>query len=164
MMDSEAYTFVTTTSHHQVWDDYVDVNSGQGYNLDTYLQAALRRQYPELALTVTIASNGMFLLHSPSILHPTNLTSPPISQSPRLRLRRPRNRDPRHSRRIRPPHALFPPTSLARRSPHIREISLQMGRRVLHRLYRAYRLGFHAIHTQRTIGRGDGNVGKWEDG
>ena len=60
MLDSEAYTFVTTTSHHQVWDDYVDVNSGQGYNLNTYLQAALRRQYPELALTVTIASNGMF--------------------------------------------------------------------------------------------------------
>ncbi|KAK3174448.1 hypothetical protein OEA41_001694 [Lepraria neglecta] len=57
MLDSEAYTLVTTTSHHQVWEDYVDINSGQGYNLNTYLQAALRRQYPELALTVTVATN-----------------------------------------------------------------------------------------------------------
>ncbi|KAL2038934.1 hypothetical protein N7G274_008274 [Stereocaulon virgatum] len=57
MIDSEAYTLVTTTSHHQVWDDYVDVNSGKGYNLNTYLQAALRRQYPELCLTVTLANN-----------------------------------------------------------------------------------------------------------
>ncbi|KAL8833166.1 MAG: hypothetical protein Q9170_004447 [Blastenia crenularia] len=57
MLSSEAYTLVTTTSQHQTYDDYVDVKSGKGYDLNIYLQAALRRQYPELALTVTTARN-----------------------------------------------------------------------------------------------------------
>lgn len=61
-MDSEAYMLVTTTNHHQNFEDYVDANSGKAYNLDVSLQAALRRQYPELALTVTVASNGIFVL------------------------------------------------------------------------------------------------------
>ena len=65
MSDSEAYTLITTTSRHQNFDDYVDANSGKAYNINVYLQAALRRQYPELALTVTIAQNGMSLFSSP---------------------------------------------------------------------------------------------------
>jgi hypothetical protein len=71
-MDSEAYMLVTTTSHHQNYEDYVDANSGKAYNLNVYLQAALRCQYPELALTVTLASDGIFLL---SLLPPSTLTS-----------------------------------------------------------------------------------------
>ena len=62
MHNSEAYTLVTTASQHQTFDDYVDVKSGKSYDLNVYLQAALRRQYPELALTVSPASNGICLL------------------------------------------------------------------------------------------------------
>ncbi|KAI4171535.1 MAG: hypothetical protein LQ346_008733 [Caloplaca aetnensis] len=62
MLNSEAYTLVTTASQHQTYEDYVNVNSGRVYNLNVYLQAALRRQYPELALTVALDANGMFLL------------------------------------------------------------------------------------------------------
>lgn len=65
MLDTEAYTLVTATSHHQGFDDYVDINSGKGYDLNLSLQAALRRQYPELALTATVANNGTFLLFAP---------------------------------------------------------------------------------------------------
>jgi len=65
-MDSEAYMLVTTTSHHQNYEDYVDANSGKAYNLN------VRCQYPELALTVTLASDGIFLL---SLLPPSTLTS-----------------------------------------------------------------------------------------
>ncbi|KAL8654446.1 MAG: hypothetical protein Q9226_003434 [Calogaya cf. arnoldii] len=58
ILDSEAYTLVTTSSsHHQNVDDYVDVKSGKDCDLNVYLQAALRRQYPELALTSTVARN-----------------------------------------------------------------------------------------------------------
>ena len=60
MLDSEAYTLVTTSSRHQNYDDYVDAKSGKAYDLNVYLQAALRHQYPELALTVTVDRNGMF--------------------------------------------------------------------------------------------------------
>ena len=58
-MDSEAYMLVTTASQHQNYEDYAEVKSGKSYDLNVYLQAALRRQYPELALTVTLASNGI---------------------------------------------------------------------------------------------------------
>lgn len=71
-MDSEAYTLVTTPSHHQNFEDYVDLNSGKGYDLDVYMQVALRRQYPELALTVTVAQNGIFVL---CLLPPSTLNS-----------------------------------------------------------------------------------------
>ncbi|CAF9929266.1 MAG: hypothetical protein HETSPECPRED_007326 [Heterodermia speciosa] len=60
-MDSEAYMLVTNSSHHQNYEDYVEVNSGRSYDLNVYLQAALRRQYPELALTVTLTSNVSLL-------------------------------------------------------------------------------------------------------
>ncbi|KAL8787911.1 MAG: hypothetical protein Q9213_001938 [Squamulea squamosa] len=61
MLDSEAYTLVTTSSHHQSIDDYIEAKSGKDYDLNVYLQAALRRQYPELALTVTVAHNASLL-------------------------------------------------------------------------------------------------------
>ncbi|KAL8792193.1 MAG: hypothetical protein Q9195_005215 [Heterodermia aff. obscurata] len=60
-MDSEAYMLVTTPSHHQNYEDYVEAKSGRSYDLNVYLQAALRRQYPELALTVTLTSNVSLL-------------------------------------------------------------------------------------------------------
>lgn len=65
MLESEAYTLVTTSSQHQNYDDYVDVKSAKSYDLNVYLQAALRRQYPQLALTATVDHDGMFL--SPTI-------------------------------------------------------------------------------------------------
>lgn len=64
-MDSEAYTLITISSHHQNYEDYVDVKSGKSYDLNVYLQAALRRQYPELALTVTVDRNGISFLSLP---------------------------------------------------------------------------------------------------
>lgn len=79
MKNSEAYTLVTTTSQHQNFDDYVDANSGKGYDLNVYLQAALRRQYPELALTVTVVNNGMLLLPLP--LSPSHQRDVPANPS-----------------------------------------------------------------------------------
>ncbi|KAL8673922.1 MAG: hypothetical protein Q9168_001669 [Polycauliona sp. 1 TL-2023] len=61
MLDSEAYTLVTTSSHHQNFDDYTAVKSGKTYDLNVYLEVALRRQYPELALTNTVAGNAPLL-------------------------------------------------------------------------------------------------------
>lgn len=58
MSDSEPFALITTSSHRKVFDDYEELNSGHGYDADTSLQAALRRQYPDLALTVTVTSNG----------------------------------------------------------------------------------------------------------
>ena len=57
MSDSE-YTLVTSSSHHKLSDDWIDINGAVGFNPDIALQAALRRQNPDLALTVTISSNG----------------------------------------------------------------------------------------------------------
>lgn len=61
MSESEPFTLVSTSSQHRVFDDYLDINSGKVYNPHTYLEGALRRQYPELALTVTVSNNGMSL-------------------------------------------------------------------------------------------------------
>lgn len=58
MSDSGEFQLVTTSSHHKIFDDYEKVNSGHAYDPDTTLQAALRREYPGLALTVTSAGNG----------------------------------------------------------------------------------------------------------
>lgn len=57
MSDSEAFTLVSS-SWHKVYDDYEGIGSGHYADVDTSLQKALRQQYPELALTVTIAGNG----------------------------------------------------------------------------------------------------------
>jgi len=58
MSDSGEYQLVTTSSHHKIFDDYEEVNSGHAYDPDTTLQAAFRRQYPGLALTVAGVGNG----------------------------------------------------------------------------------------------------------
>lgn len=59
MSVSETFELVTTSiSHHRVYDDYERLNDGHDPDLDTSLQKALRQQYPELALTVTVAGNG----------------------------------------------------------------------------------------------------------
>lgn len=58
MSDSGDFQLVTTSSHHKIFDDYEELNSGHGYDADTTIQAALRRQYPGLALTVVSRSNG----------------------------------------------------------------------------------------------------------
>ena len=61
MSEAEAFTLVTTSSHHKIYDDYEEIGSGRYADLDTTLQKALRQQYPGLALTVTIAGNGLSL-------------------------------------------------------------------------------------------------------
>ncbi|KAL8843962.1 MAG: hypothetical protein Q9176_001657 [Flavoplaca citrina] len=57
MLDSEPYALVTSSSDHRNFDDYVAVKSGKSSDLNVYLEAALRRQYPELALTSTVEGN-----------------------------------------------------------------------------------------------------------
>ena len=59
MAASETFELVTSsTINHRIYDDYEQLNDGHYQDLDTSLQKALRQQYPELALTVTIAGNG----------------------------------------------------------------------------------------------------------
>lgn len=58
MSDSEAYTIVTSSSNHNVFEDWEAINGAVGFNADTSFQAALRRQNPGLALTVTTSDNG----------------------------------------------------------------------------------------------------------
>lgn len=60
MSDSEAFTLVTASNKHRIYDDYEEVSSGHFASLDTTLQKALRQQYPELSLTVTLAVNPAF--------------------------------------------------------------------------------------------------------
>ncbi|KAG8528902.1 uncharacterized protein KY384_006591 [Bacidia gigantensis] len=55
--DGDGFTLIDTDSLHQVLDDYEDVYSGRIGDPDTYLQRALRKQYPELSLTVTFTNN-----------------------------------------------------------------------------------------------------------
>ena len=50
---ADDYQLVTTTSHHKIHDDYEEIYSGHLGDPNTSLQAAFRRQYPELNLTVT---------------------------------------------------------------------------------------------------------------
>lgn len=60
MSDSEQFTVVTSSasSHRKVFEDWEAINGAVGFNPDTSLQAALHRQYPDLALTVTTNGNG----------------------------------------------------------------------------------------------------------
>ena len=59
MSDSEPFQLVTTSSRHKIFDDYEELHSAHGFDQDTSLQKALRGLYPELALTVASAGNGM---------------------------------------------------------------------------------------------------------
>ncbi len=61
MSEHEAFTLVTSSSHHKLYDDYEELYSGHAYEGLTFIIAALRRQYPELCLTVTSA-------YSPALL------------------------------------------------------------------------------------------------
>lgn len=62
MRDSEQFTLVTSFSHPKViHDEWVAINGANGFDPDTALQAAFRRLYPKMALTVTIGSNGTYV-------------------------------------------------------------------------------------------------------
>ena len=54
----EDFTLVNATSHRKVFDDYEELFSAHLANPDTSIRAALRRQYPELNITVTSPYNG----------------------------------------------------------------------------------------------------------
>ena len=62
MSDTEPFTVVTSSasSHRKVFEDWEAINDAVGFNPDTSLQAALYRQYPDLALTVTTNANGTY--------------------------------------------------------------------------------------------------------
>ena len=53
----EDFTLVCTSSNHNVYGDYEDITSGKLASLHTSLLAALRREYPDLCVTVTLAGN-----------------------------------------------------------------------------------------------------------
>lgn len=61
MSDSEGFTIVTSSSDHKVFSDWEAINGATGFNPDTALQAAIRRQNPGLALTVTTNGNVALL-------------------------------------------------------------------------------------------------------
>ena len=54
-MGVEDYQLVSTSGRHKVHDDYEKLFDTHLSDPDTFIQAALRRQYPELNLTVTSA-------------------------------------------------------------------------------------------------------------
>lgn len=53
MSEQEAFTLVTRSSHSKLYDDYEELYSAHAYEGLTSIIAAIRRQYPELCLTVT---------------------------------------------------------------------------------------------------------------
>lgn len=57
MSDIEAFTLITAGSHSKAYNDYEELKSAHTYDLNTSVQAFLRRQYPELNLTVALESN-----------------------------------------------------------------------------------------------------------
>lgn len=61
MADKDAFTLVNEASHHKVFDDYEELSSGHLTDPQTYFTAVFRRQYPELAVTCTSASNPALL-------------------------------------------------------------------------------------------------------
>ena len=64
MSESEAFTLVTSSSHRKAYDDYEDVKSAHAYELNTSIQAALKRHYPDLNLTVLPDSNAPLLRYA----------------------------------------------------------------------------------------------------
>ncbi|KAL8918452.1 MAG: hypothetical protein Q9208_007358 [Pyrenodesmia sp. 3 TL-2023] len=55
MADKDAFTLINETSHHKLYNDYNELNSGHILDPQAFLTAAFRRQYPELAVTCTSA-------------------------------------------------------------------------------------------------------------
>lgn len=61
MADKDAFTLVNEASHHKIYDDYDTLSSGHLADPQTFLTAAFRREYPELAVTCTSARNPALL-------------------------------------------------------------------------------------------------------
>ena len=59
---SEDFTVVHSWKDAHIYDAYKKIFSAELADPDTSLQAALRRQYPDLCLTVTSAGNGISCL------------------------------------------------------------------------------------------------------
>ena len=53
------FTLVDVNSRPHLYDEYKKLFGGQVADPDVSIQAALRRQYPELSLTVTSPGNGI---------------------------------------------------------------------------------------------------------
>lgn len=58
MADSESYTFISSSSRPKAFDDWEAINGSTVFNPSTSFEAALRRHYHDLAVTVTTAGNG----------------------------------------------------------------------------------------------------------
>lgn len=56
---SNDFTLVDVSSKPHLYDDYKKLYGAQLGDPDVSIQAALRRQYPELSLTVTAPGNGI---------------------------------------------------------------------------------------------------------
>lgn len=61
MADKDAFTLVNEASHPKIYDDYDTLSSGHLADPQTFLTAAFRREYPELAVTCTTARNPALL-------------------------------------------------------------------------------------------------------
>ena len=57
MSGIDDFTLVATSSQHKLYDDFEEISSAKLASLHTSLLAALRREYPELCITVSLASN-----------------------------------------------------------------------------------------------------------
>jgi len=47
MSTVDDFTLVSTSSHHKLYDDFEEINSGKLAGLHTSILAALRHEYPE---------------------------------------------------------------------------------------------------------------------
>ncbi|KAL9009454.1 MAG: hypothetical protein Q9173_005521 [Seirophora scorigena] len=61
MADKDAFTLINEASQHKMYDDYDTLSSGHLADPQTFLTAAFRREYPELAVTCTTARNPALL-------------------------------------------------------------------------------------------------------
>jgi hypothetical protein len=57
MSESQEFTVITSSSHRNTYEEYEEINSDHAYDFYTSIQAALRRQYPELNLTIVPGYN-----------------------------------------------------------------------------------------------------------
>ena len=57
MSHADDFTLVSTSSNHRLYDDFEEINSAKVSGLHTSILAALRKEYPELCITVTLAGN-----------------------------------------------------------------------------------------------------------
>ncbi|KAI4213863.1 MAG: hypothetical protein LQ351_003558 [Letrouitia transgressa] len=57
MAETDSFTLVSKSSHPKLFDDYAAISSGHLTDPQTFFTVALRKQYPELALTCISAYN-----------------------------------------------------------------------------------------------------------